>query len=74
MRNRLVLTVVTVILVLSAVAVPMYSSEAVDGGTDVLIDHGNGDTEWAVSQGETVWDTLLWHHALSGMGLRSPGV
>lgn len=59
MRNRLVLTVVTVILVLSAVAVPMYSSEAVDGGTDVLIDHGNGDTEWTVSQGETVWDILL---------------
>ncbi len=55
---------VVVILLLTAVLAPVPAEAS--GGTDVLLDEGNGSTQWVQADGTTVGDTVS--DALVGLG------
>lgn len=55
---------VAMIFILVSLA-PMFDSEAASG-TDVLIDEGNGRTQWAEGRGQSAWDVVV--SAASGLG------
>ena len=56
---------VVAVLLVTAVSIPMPSEAS--GGTDVLLDWGNGSVEWAEGDGRTVADVI--GDALVGLGV-----
>lgn len=59
MRSSALFTALVAIVFLSLAVMPAIASEATDGDTDVLFDHGDGRTEWASAGGNTVRDALM---------------
>lgn len=65
--NRKIMASVAVVAVLLATSVMVAMPSEAAGGVDVLYDEGNGSTQWAQGDGDTVYDVI--RDAMAGIGV-----
>ncbi len=66
--NTIAAVIAVLVMVLSATALPLAATDAASGGVNVLVDHGDGNTEWIESSGSSI-DEII-ERAANGLGLK----